>query len=230
MVRSSESEKPMLLRSPTALRRTVLIAGPVLIALVASLLLWRGSHAQAEPETLPTALSQWQAYEGSWASSNGEITDRTGGRGDKLMTGDPNRNDFIYRADLRFNSERDFEFGDAGLVLRASNLTVGTDSLYGYYVGIRPGTRTLKLGRMQNEYIDLALRTLDAPIQTGTWYRMEVHVRACAFAIQVSDASGAIIGRLHFDDRDCVTRAGQVGLRSYGMVASWRNLSVQALP
>ena len=207
-----------------------LAAAATLLLLVAALALYRPRPREATPHLLATDLAQWQSYEGNWASRDGVITDRTGGRGDKLMTGDTTLNDFLYRADLRFDSERDFEFGDAGLLLRASNITVGTDSLYGYYVGVRPGTQALKLGRMQDEYIDLALRTLDVPIQSHTWYHLEVQVRGCTFFIQVRQDSGRTIGVMHFDDRDCVIRAGQPGLRSYGMIASWRALSVQPLP
>ena len=215
---------------PALTLRRVVAAAALVLALLAGLLLWHRSRLQPQPQRLPADLGQWQAYEGNWSVQNGEITDRTGGRGDKLMTGDPNLNDFILRADLRFDSDRDYEFGDAGLVLRASNLTVGTDSLYGYYVGIRPGTQTVKLGRVQDEYIDLALRQLDQPVRVNSWYHLQIEVRACSFVIQVADAENVTIGTLHYEDRDCVLRAGQVGLRSYGMIASWRNLSLEPLP
>ncbi len=91
-------------------------------------------------------------YEGTWTSSGGEVMDSKGGRRDKLITGDPTLNDMLFSSEIRFDSDRDFEFGDAGLVWRASNLSTGTDSMYGYYAGIRPGTQTLKLGRMEDDY------------------------------------------------------------------------------
>lgn len=197
---------------------------------LAALLFWQRGRPNAESISLPADLSQWQAYEGTWSVQNGEITDRSGGRGDKLMAGHSNLNDFALRTDLRFDSDRDYEFGDAGVVLRASNLTVGTDSLYGYYVGLRPGGQVLKFGRMQDDYIDLAVRKLNRPIRVGAWYHLEVEVHACTFLIKISDADHAVIGSLHEEDRDCVLRAGQVGLRSYGMIASWRGLSLQPLP
>ncbi len=190
---------------------------------------WRHHRRGPVRQLLPTDLSQWQPYEGNWASRDGVLTDRAGGRGDKLMTGDTTLNDFIYRADLRFDSDRDFEFGDAGLVMRASNITVGTDSLYGYYVGLRPGTQTLKLGRMQDEYIDLALRKLDTPIAIHAWYHLYVQVRGCSFSVEVQDESGRTVGIMHEEEKDCVIRAGQLGLRSYGMIASWKSLSVEPL-
>ncbi len=212
--------------------RAILLAvgAALLLALCVAGVVYRRHGHEPTSQALPTDLAQWQSYEGSWASRNGVLTDRTGGRGDKLMTGDTTLNDFIYRADVRFDSDRDFEFGDAGLVLRASNITVGTDSLYGYYVGIRPGMQMLKLGRMQDDYTDFALRTLDAPVAIHAWYHLLVQVRGCTFFVQVQDDSGRTIGVMHVDDPDCVIRAGQLGLRSYGMIASWRALSVQQLP
>lgn len=201
----------------------------VLVLVVIGVAVWHHRRCGSLRQVLPTNLAQWQAYEGNWASRDGVLTDRAGGRGDKLMTGDTALNDFTYRADLRFDSERGFEFGDAGLVIRASNLSVGTDSLYGYYVGLRPGTQTLKLGRMQDEYIDLALRKLATPIAIHSWYHIYVQARGCTFAVEVKDESNRIIGVMHEEDRDCVIRAGQLGLRSYGMIASWRALSVETL-
>lgn len=178
------------------------------------------------PERLSLKLSDWQAFEGSWTITDGVLNDGKGGRGDKLVTGDAALNEFVLSGDLRFDTDRDYEFGDAGFIFRASNIKVGTDSMYGYYAGIRPGTKTLKLGRMEDDYTDLAVKKLARPVQTGIWYHFVVQAEQCRLHIQVTDDTGPD-AEIFLNDQACVLRAGRVGLRAYSMVASWRNLMLQ---
>lgn len=186
----------------------------------------RRSHAIT---LLSTNINDWHAYEGAWSSRGGVLTDGRGGRGDKLIAGDPTLNDFVLSTRLRFDTGRDLEFGDAGLVLRASNITIGTDSMYGYYAGIRPGTQTVKLGRMENEYTDLAVAELNEPVHVGLWYRLVVEVHQCHFHVRVLDDQEHLIGELDDTDTGCVLRSGRVGLRAYSMMVSWRDLALQPL-
>ena len=130
---------------------------------------------------------------------------------------------------LRFDTSRDLEFGDAGLVLRASNVAIGTDSMYGYYAGIRPGTQTIKLGRMEDDYTDLAVTALSEPVQIGVWYRLIVEVHACHFHVRVLDEQDRPMGELDETDTGCVLRSGRVGLRAYSMMVSWRDLALEPL-
>ena len=178
------------------------------------------------PAPISLEMADWQAFEGAWTIGEGVINDGKGGHGDKLITGDASLNEFVLSGDLRFDTDRDFEFGDAGVVFRASNISVGTDSMYGYYAGIRPGMNTLKLGRMEDDYTDLAVKRLNRPVVIGQWYHFTVQAQQCRLHIQVVDDVGPD-AEIFFNDQGCVLRAGRIGLRAYSMIASWRNLMLQ---
>lgn len=217
-----------MLNFMTRRARVCTVAAGVLLLAGATLLLWRVPRSRP-PTLLSTNIEDWRAYEGAWSSRDGIITDGKGGRGDKLIASDPTLNDLVFSTNLRFNTSRDFEFGDAGLVLRASNFTIGTDSMYGYYAGIRPGTQSMKLGRMEDDYTDLAVSQLSEPVRIGAWYRLAVEVHACHFQISVFNDQNRAIGSLDDTDTGCVMRSGRVGLRNYSMVVSWRDLALQPL-
>lgn len=178
------------------------------------------------PAPISLRLADWQAYEGAWTIAEGVIHDGKGGRGDKLITGDASLNEFVLSGDLRFDTDRDYEFGDAGFVFRASNISVGTDSMYGYYAGIRPGTNILMLGRMEDDFTDLAGKKLSRPVVIGQWYHFTIQAQQCRLHIQVADDVGPD-AEILFNDQACVLRGGRIGLRAYSMVASWRNLLLQ---
>lgn len=207
------------------LRETIVVLG-ILVCAGASYLAVRHDFQPQAPAPLSLKVDDWQAFEGAWTIVDGVVNDGKGGRGDKLVTGDASLNDFILSGDLRFDTDRDYEFGDAGFIFRASNVKVGTDSMYGYYAGIRPGTDTLKLGRMEDSYTDLAVKKLARPVRIGVWYHITIQTQQCRLHVQVSDDVG-LDTEIFLDDQACVLRAGRVGLRAYSMVASWRNLMLQ---
>ncbi len=178
---------------------------------------------------LSTALKDWIPYEGAWVSDQGTLGNLRNGRGDKLVSNSAVPDDLLFSAELRFDSESDMQWGDSGVILRATNLARGTDAFYGYYLGLRPVSRELLLGREEFDYVNLAIKPLSEPLELGAWYRLQVRARGCHLEASAFNKQGDEIGSASLDDRNCRSLRGAVGLRSYSMLTSWRHLVVREL-
>ena len=183
---------------------------------------------QATAETLPNHIADWQQYDGIWQGDRGNFSDLKDGRGDKAVAGNPNLGDYDVSTDIRFDSDRNSEWGDAGIVLRVSNASIGTDSYDGYYIGLRLRDQALIFSRSEDEYFELATAKLPAAIQIGAWYQLRVHAQNCTFRVVVTKDSDEI-AKINYDDGACRFKTGQVGARAYSVQSSWRNFQVQLL-
>jgi hypothetical protein len=178
----------------------------------------------------PDRIEDWKQYDGTWVAEQGTFSDLKGGLGDKLVTGDPSMSDYKLDSDLRFDSDRNQKWGDAGVILRASNVQIGTDSYYGYYAGLRLNDQSLVFARIENEYIELAVAKLPEPVRIGQWYHLSITAQGCEFRIVAQSMPSLDAAKIDYTDVGCGFRNGSPGIRSYGMQSSWRNFEVQSLP
>lgn len=178
----------------------------------------------------PDRIEDWKQYDRTWVADQGTFTDLKGGLGDKMVTGDPSMSDYKLDSDLRFDSNRNLKWGDAGVILRGSNVQIGTDSYNGYYAGLRFNDQSLVFARIENEYVELAVAKLAEPVSVGEWYHLSITAQGCAFQIVAKSASIQNAGSIDYTDAGCQFRSGSVGIRSYGMQSSWRNFGLRSLP
>ena len=180
------------------------------------------------PELSLSSIDRWQTYGGDWHIADGVITDRTDGRGDKIVAGPKNYGDYTVTAELRFDSSSgDPQFGDAGLILRVQDPAIGVDAHRGFYAGLRLDDRTLIIGSHSFTFRELANVQFPHEIRTGRWYLLTFTANGCTFHASVEDTETNDRADVSYVEGSCTPLQGQIGLRSYYAKASWRRLKVK---
>lgn len=171
-------------------------------------------------------MEGWQAISGRWYEHDGVFSNPNYGRGDMLIAQHSEGGNYSVSAEIRFDLLfPETHYGDAGLVIRASDPEQGVDSYQGYYAGIRPDQQTMILGRAAYGWRQLASVPLASPVSVGTWYRITLSAEVCKLTVTVAPENGGPITRLEHDDPNCLSKGG-VGLRSFYAQASWRNVKL----
>ena len=171
-------------------------------------------------------LNGWRPISGRWTSQANVLSNTNYGRGDMIIAEHSDGGDYGVSADVRFDILfPETHYGDAGLVIRATDPEPGVDSYMGYYAGLRPNDQALILGRATYDWRELAATKLAAPVSTGVWYHIELTARGCKLSAVVSSADGRPGTRLDYQDDHCLEH-GAAGLRSFYAQASWRNVQV----
>jgi len=172
------------------------------------------------------SLSGWKQISGRWSSQADVLSNTNYGRGDMLIAEHSNGGDYSIAADVRFDIVfSETHYGDAGLVIRATDPQPGVDSYMGYYAGLRLNDQALVLGRATYGWQELATRKLATPLSIGSWYHLELTAQGCNLSATVTPSEGRPGTRLDFKDEHCLTH-GVAGLRSFYAQASWRNVKI----
>ncbi len=114
------------------------------------------------------------------------------------------------------------EKGDAGIVFRASDFSVGTDHYMGYYVGISAENDAVMFGKSNNAWQPIA--TASRKITSGETHRLRVEARGPQIRVWVDDMETPAL-----EARDASFSTGALGVRSYSDQAVFGNLSAQTL-
>lgn len=205
----------------------VYIAAAVLAAVLAAgfvfvFLLHRANTKRNHYES----MTGWQPISGRWSSSSGTITNANYGRGDMLIAAHSQAADYKISADIRFDLLfTDTHFGDAGLVIRATDPEPGVDSYQGYYAGLRPDDQSVVLGRASYDWHELRAARLASPIAVGNWYHLEISANGCRLVVLATPENGDLPTRIDYQDAQCL-RSGVAGLRSFYAQADWRNVRI----
>ena len=187
-----------------------------------------GGRAGGAPYQAPFAsgtATGFTTYGGTWSAdaASGSYSDSGAGNGDKAVAPNPASSDSTVSADVRLSQTTG---GDAGVIVRVSSPAVGADSFTGYYVGVdRAGV--VKIGRMMNNYRELARATVPGGITTGVWYHLTMQVVGCtvtASAQPVTSFSPTVVTATE-PSSTCVTGPGSMGVRQYGVSESVRYMS-----
>jgi hypothetical protein len=121
----------------------------------------------------------------------------------------------------------DPQFGDAGLLLRVQDPTIGVDAHRGYYAGLRLDDHTLLIGAQSFAFREVANAQFPHEIHTGRWYRLTFAAQGCTFHASVEDLETNDRADVSYVEQSCTPLQGQIGLRSYYAKASWRRLKVK---
>lgn len=168
----------------------------------------------------------WSTYGGTWSASGGVYTDSAAGSGDKTLVGSTGWSDYTVSADIKLAAGG----GNAGVLARVTDPSVGSDAHNGYFVGIAAGGQ-LFLGRENNAWTALTSVTPTSAVVANSWYTLKVRTVGCQIEARLLDSSSNQIGLLTYQDTGCsTTRLGQAGLRAFQNAASYRNVSVTATP
>ena len=213
------------------LRRSLSIAAVALVAVVlVAALVQRISAGRRYPRFVPEDAGSWHSYGGDWSLADGVYTNRSDGRGDKLLAGATDAGNYAVSSDFRFDTApQDLSFGDAGLLLRVRDPAIGVDAMRGYYAGLRQDDHMLLVGKMSFGYRELATTYFPHELHTGRWYHLTLTSSGCTFTFRAVDTVTNESAELSYVEQACDPPNGQVGIRSYYAKASWRNFAVARL-
>ncbi|MDQ3813096.1 MAG: glycoside hydrolase family 127 protein [Armatimonadota bacterium] len=125
--------------------------------------------------------------------------------------------DVIYEADVVVGDK-----GNAGVVFRASEPSIGTDHYLGYYAGISAEKNQVILGKSNNKWIEIG--TKSKTIQAGRAHRVRVEAHGAQIRVWVDDMETPVLEAM-----DESFAAGALGVRSYSNKAAFGNLSARAI-
>jgi hypothetical protein len=161
----------------------------------------------------------WVDYGGTWSVSGGVYTESSGTGANKAIAGPTYWDDYTLAGDVMLSSD-----GQAGFIVRASNPSVGVDTLNGYYIGLETTDGTLFVGREDGGWTGLGSIPLPDDVLLNTWYHITVQVSGSTLTITETPAAGGTTTTLTVTDSHFLT--GAIGVRDFNTTASWRNISV----
>ena len=111
----------------------------------------------------------WVEYGGSWMVKDKELksVNVVGQQGSKAIESSTQFSDFIYNVKLKVN-----ESGDAGVMFRASDVSLGADEFKGYYVGISAESKQIILGKSDGRWH--LIKSVSEDIEKDKWYHLKV--------------------------------------------------------
>ncbi|RYX84370.1 DUF1080 domain-containing protein [bacterium] len=125
--------------------------------------------------------------------------------------------DFVYDADVIVGDK-----GDAGVIFRANNASVGTDHYQGYYVGLNAEADAIVFGK--SDYKWLPAVSKPATIEAGKVHHIRVEARGPQFRVWLDNMDTPII-----EATDATFTSGNLGMRSYSNKALFGKLSARAI-
>ena len=167
--------------------------------------------------------TEWQEFGGTWSIAGDSIRNDSDERGAKLITGSSFWTNYKAEADLQLLGR-----GDAGIVIRASDVDAGVDSYSGYYAGLRIDDQSLVLGRAEYGWLEFPPVHMPGGISPHRWYHLTVAAYDCTiYASATALDTGNSVTNSAFDP-NCVP-SGKIGLRDVVSGGVWRHVQVRTL-
>lgn len=164
---------------------------------------------------------EWEAFGGAWQYVNGVMSNNSDERGAKLMTGPAYWTNYSVEADVLLLGQ----YGDAGLILRASEEEEGVDAYHGYMAGLRDLDNTLMMGRADYGWREYAPKSVAPRVYAQQWYHLKFLAFECDFAVSATSPKGETT-TVATRDPGCI-KSGRFGLKSYNTGAQWRNVEIK---
>ena len=163
----------------------------------------------------------WQAFGGTWQYADGAMSNNSDERGAKLMTGSPYWTNYSVEADVLLLGQ----YGDAGLIIRASDEEKGVDAYHGYMAGLRDLDNTLMMGRADYGWREYAAKAVPPRVFAQQWYHVKFLAFDCDFGVSATSQQGETT-TIAIRDPACI-KSGRFGLKSYNTGAQWRNVEIR---
>ena len=201
----------------------VLASGALVLALAAA------AVYRLAPRTVPMehqfisleSQEDWQPFGGTWQYAGGVMTNNSDERGAKLMTGPRYWTNYSVEADVLLLGQ----YGDAGLIIRASDEETGVDAYHGYMAGLRDLDNTLMLGRADYGWKEYAAKRVMPRVFAEQWYHIKFLAFNCDFAVSATSQKGETT-TIAIRDPACI-KSGRFGVKSYNTGAQWRSMEVR---
>lgn len=172
-----------------------------------------------------TGQAGWAVYGGCWSVEEDTYVESCGNDptvGPKALTGSTGWSDYTVAADVMVTSPS----GDAGIVARLSDPSVGADSHQGYLAFFDVGQDTLTIARQDHAYQPLASVPVPGGLRSDTWYRVSFTVRGGHLAATLAPADGGTPTSVTASDPYLSFPAGMVALRNHAGTASYRDVEI----
>ncbi len=111
--------------------------------------------------------------------------------------------------------------GNAGLIFRVNSPSPGTDDYQGYYAGIS-ADGNLVLGEANGNWTEL--KSVKSSIQANTWYSVKIEAQGSNIKVYIDDMQVPKI-----TVNDATFARGSIGVRTYGALARYDDISVKDL-
>ena len=202
----------------------ILLASVLVVIALAAAVLFRSASRTGPLEKRFISLENqedWDAFGGTWQYADGVMTNNSDERGAKLMTGPKNWTNYSVEADVLLLGQ----YGDAGLIIRASDEETGVDAYHGYMAGLRDLDNTLMMGRADYGWKEYAAKRVMPRVFAEQWYHIKFLAVDCDFAVTATPQKGET-ATITIRDPGCI-RSGRFGLKSYNTGAQWRNMEIR---
>ena len=212
--------------SRSGARRLILAlaAAAVLLMALAAAIVYRSVTRNGPLERRSISLEKqedWQAFGGTWQYADGVMTNNSDERGAKLMTGSSYWSNYSVEADVLLLGQ----YGDAGLIIRASDEETGVDAYHGYMAGLRDLDNTLMMGRADYGWKEYAAKRVMPRVSAEQWYHVKFLAFKCDFAVSATSQSRDTT-TIAIHDPNCI-QSGRFGLKSYNTGAQWKNVEIR---
>jgi len=200
------------------------LAAAVVVIAIGSSVMYRSANRSEPLERRAISLENqedWRAFGGTWQYADGVMTNNSDERGAKLMTGPGYWTNYSVEADVLLLGQ----YGDAGLIIRASDEETGVDAYHGYMAGLRDLDNTLMMGRADYGWREYAVKRVMPRVFAEQWYHLKFLAFECDFAVSATSATGET-STIAVRDPNCI-RSGRFGLKSYNTGAQWRNMEIR---
>lgn len=171
------------------------------------------------------SLVGWINYGGGWFIRNGALYAASnkgswgfGIHGIKAIASSTDFDDFVYSADIKLNST-----GDAGLLFRVSDQSLGADAYKGYYIGLDAASGLIQLGKSSGQRWTV-LKSCKTKLNMSQTYRLKIVAVADLLKIYLN---GELLSALTC--RDVEFKTGTIGVRSFDCLASIDNIDITAV-
>lgn len=178
-------------------------------------------QVNAVPSFATSTKQGFAEYGGTWATGSGVLAQTASVAGAKALFGSTGWADGVFEAEVRLDST-----GQAGLLVRVTDPSVGADAHSGYYIGIESSTDELVLGRQNNNWTGIATAAVTGGVSTNVWYKLRVAVEGCQFSISVQPADLSSAATTMNQTVGSCAGVGMFGFRAHYTSASWRNVTL----
>lgn len=211
-------------RRPTWVRIGLLMASVLLVLGAAGFLYYRSPRRGLpyHDQFATGRLNEWQEYGGTWSIANGAVRNDSDERGAKLIAGSPYWTDYEAEAEVQLLGR-----GDAGIIIRASDIEEGVDSYSGYYAGLRIDDQSLVVGRAEYGWHEFAPVPMLGGVLPNHWYRLSLSAIGCTIEASATDPETGKETHATVYDPHC-PGAGRFGVRDMGSGGIWRNVRVNS--
>lgn len=214
-----------------SLKNHVVVYG-VVLALMGAVLIWFYFAPHRPYRSYSNLLSasdasNWKFYGGGWSYIPSGVQNVTGQRGDKAIYGEKEWTDYSVESDIRFDTDPSgMHWGDSGIVFRVTDPAIGVDAYDGYYAGISYTDQQLFIGKADYGWNRMVAAHLTEPVHLAEWYHLKVTAKGCYIEAEVHPDGSSEITKASFYDEGCRQKFGAVGVRTFGVRASWKDFSV----